>query len=826
MSKKAANIIWCVFSCAIFAGVSAVIAFLVSNSGVYPSGSDVMYHIYRGEFLYKNLCRGNLYPLFDPSWYNGVEIMRYWAPLCAFTYAGCEAVANLFQAAPFTAYLYFAGFVFFSGACIWLYIGLKEDRPLFGMLFGILWFFMPSNLYVFFGEGNLARSLAAVFLPLLAYSAYSFLNTRKIRFLVSVTASFTMIVLCHLGYAVMVLATLLVALLIDMVINLRFLDDMRIVGAAVLGIPVTGFWLVPYFMGNVQSAHGSEVMEGFFQNILISLNPLYRYESENYTYYFGLSLALLALFGIFFGYRKTFPGFLTGIIVLFLSTRTMMKIIRILPGSENFWMLRFFPIAACFILIAFFLWKQLKRSYIILFMIMLTADVIPSLPLIYNGLNGITAEQRLDIDDEEYLIKQAGAETDQRFALIDESVLESLGAYLASSWRDEHNAVFGAGLEAAETAANIFQLNRALAEGSYLYMFDRLVELGADTVVVKLSRLNEDRGITFLEGAAERLGYVCLEENEDYRLYKLSGVQKNFGVKSKYTAIGIGSGAATMSRQFPCVKETSSTNLNDYTFDELKDYKVVYISGFTYNDRDKAEQLCIDLSNAGVRIVIDADGIPEDRAAHNQSFLGVVCNSIQFSQGYPLLDTVIGELDTDLFPVEHRQWRTVYMDGLDKVWGSVRDANYSIPFFGNVKNENIVFIGLNLTYYLSITRDSGVEKLLSRALDLPSDEIPERQIIPLDVMYFDDHIRISSPEDMVNTTISYHSMFSSNSRIDEDNNLLVVNKGVTIVDYVWEGIYAGVIVTNVSLVLLAIYYMIERNAIIKGKKKEIITETT
>ena len=37
---------------------------------------------------------------------------------------------------------------------------------------------------------------------------------------------------------------------------------------------------------------------------------------------------------------------------------------------------------------------------------------------------------------------------------------------------------------------------------------------------------------------------------------------------------------------------------------------------------------------------------------------------------------------------------------------------------------------------------------------------------------------------------------------------------------------AGVIVTNVSLVLLAIYYVIERNAIIKGKKKEIITETT
>ena len=825
MSNKAAKIIWCVFSCAVFAGISAAIAFLVSNSGVYPSGSDVMYHIYRGEFLYKNLCRGNLYPLFDPSWYNGVEIMRYWAPLCAFTYAGCEAVANLFHAAPLTAYLYFAGFVFFSGACIWLYIGLKEDRPVFGMLFGILWFFMPSNLYVFFGEGNLARSLAAVFLPLLAYSSYRFLNERKVRYLVSVTVSFTFIVLCHLGYAVMVLATLVVFLLIDMVANHRFLDDMRIVGAAVLGIPVTGFWLIPYFAGNVQSVHSLEITKGFFQNLFISINPLYRYEVNNVTYYFGLSVAILAVFGVLLGYRKTFPGFLTGVVVLFLSTETMFEVIKIMPGSENFWMLRFYPVAACFVLVSFFLWKSLKKPLGVLLLLLLVVDVIPSVELFAGNMSGVTAEQRFDLKEEDYMIGKAGEITDQRMALIDESVLGSLGAYLASSWKKDVNNIFGAGWEAAETASNISQLNRALAEGSYLYMFDRLVELGADTVVVKLSRLNEDLGVSVLDEAADRLNYECVEENPDYKLFKLSGVDGSFGVKSKYTAIGIGSGAATMSRQFPCVKETSSNNLNDYTFDELKDYKVVYISGFTYDDKEKAEQLCVDLSNAGVRIVIDADGIPADKVAHNQSFLGVVCNQIQFSQGYPLLDTVIGELDTDLFPSEHRQWSTVYMDGLDEVWGSVRDANYSIPFFGTVKNENIVFVGLNLTYYLSVTRDRGVEKLLSRALDLPSDEIPARQIVPLDVMYFDDHIRISSPEDMVNTTISYHSMFSSTGSIDEDNNLLVVNKGVTIVDFVWEGIYAGVIVTNVSLVLLAIYYVIERNAILNGKKKESMTET-
>ena len=48
--------------------------------------------------------------------------------------------------------------------------------------------------------------------------------------------------------------------------------------------------------------------------------------------------------------------------------------------------------------------------------------------------------------------------------------------------------------------------------------------------------------------------------------------------------------------------------------------------GFTYDDRAAAEQLITRLSESGVRIVIAADGIPEDRGSRNQSFLGGVCN--------------------------------------------------------------------------------------------------------------------------------------------------------------------------------------------------------
>ena len=36
------------------------------------------------------------------------------------------------------------------------------------------------------------------------------------------------------------------------------------------------------------------------------------------------------------------------------------------------------------------------------------------------------------------------------------------------------------------------------------------------------------------------------------------------------------------------------------------------------------------------------------------------------------------------------------MNGLKEVWGNVRDENLELPFFGTVKNDNIVMVGLNL----------------------------------------------------------------------------------------------------------------------------------
>ena len=56
--------------------MSVMVIKLVSKNGVYPSGSDTMYHIYRGDYVYNSIKSGNRYQLYDNMWYKLLELMR------------------------------------------------------------------------------------------------------------------------------------------------------------------------------------------------------------------------------------------------------------------------------------------------------------------------------------------------------------------------------------------------------------------------------------------------------------------------------------------------------------------------------------------------------------------------------------------------------------------------------------------------------------------------------------------------------------------------------------------------------------------------------
>lgn len=791
-----------------YLAISVLVVLAVSWSGVYPSGSDTMYHVYRGNFVYESILAGNWWPQLDPMWYNGVELLRYWAPLPAYFMAFCQFLAG---GDPLDGYLIFVGLICFLGALSWLYIGFRTGRPWLGAFLGALWFFMPNNLFAMFREGNLARSVSMIFLPLLIYGVYSYLERPRTSMLALITVSFLGASLCHLGYGGMIALSILLYLLVDKVITRRKSGALSVIIAILLAFLLLGVWLVPSLVGSITSVDSSETMAYFFQSAWRSLNPFERYNSNNVRFYFGAAAFLLALFGVFFSYKREMPGFWSAIFIFICTTSSMYPVLLILPGSQYLWMLRFISIALCLILMSWMFWDKLRRPIVLLFAVLLVADTIPSLSLIYGHRTGEPAEKRLNTVQEETLIKAAKEVTEQRMTLIDMEGMEAMGAWLVSAWDKAVPGTFGAGWQAADTGPNISKLERSVQEGNYRYLFDRSRQLGSDTVLLFSGAAEQGgRPVEEIDAAAEAAGYRLMEEGGYSRLYHLDAAG-TWGTVSRSRGIALGLGNGTditklgICRSFPVLEEADTDNLNDYTFEELSQYEIIYLVGFSYDDRASAEELILRLSEAGVHIVISADGIPEDRKAHNQSFLGLTCNKIRFSNGYPELNTIDGLLNTDLFPPDHTEWETVYLEGLDEVWGSVDDGNLLLDFYGTVKNENIVVIGLNLTYFLSLTQDPSVERLLSHAMDLSPLELPEREIVPLEITYGKNTITIVSPEDNVNTSLAYHDIFESDRPISVQNNLTVVDKGTTVITLKYPYLYPGLAVSGLGVLLMLVF---------------------
>lgn len=819
MKKKLGNIITIFF----YGILACLLVWIVYHNGIYPSGSDTMCHIYKGDILYKEILKGNFYPLIDPMWYNGVEMMRYWAPLPVYVLALCEALTggNMFY-----GYLLFVGCVFFFGAVVWLWIGNRHDRMRLGAFIGVLWFFMPNNLYALFVEGNLPRALCMIFLPWLLEQVYLYLTEKNWRNLLGIIGCFIPMTLCHLGYAGMILLTLLLFLVIYTIQFGGFRKSVHVLLAPLLAILILGLWVVPSLKGGITSTDSSQVMKTFFQNAVISLNPFYRLKyGASAAFYFGLAAFLAAAAGTFFGKNKSSSFFGCALAVLLCTTDSMYPVLSHLPGSQYLWMLRFISIALCMILFGLILWNTLKRNWLIFFCVILTLDIVPSLSLIYGDLSGRSVEERMDEIDDYALLASAKEITTQRLALMDLSSLEATGAFLVSDYKNPVAATFGAGWQSANTASNIVMLNEAVETGRYYYLFDRCLELGNDSVIIQISQLhNKHKDLGEVRAAAEAVGYQLRAENDSYQLYHIDTFEQ-FGTVSRYQAIGIGKAALAVTMDYPSMEYGDSDNLSDYSFDELKSYKLVFLDGFTYSSKVQAEYLVTQLAEAGVRVVIEADGIPIDEHTGIQSFLDVVCQPIVFSNGYPVLDTIDGMLDCDLFPKGYTNWRAMYLNGLDECWGKIDELDEELMFYGTVKNENIVMIGLNLSYFYSLTQDEAVGKLLSHAMTISGSELPERTIVPLEIEYGQDRITIRSEYDNVNTGVAYHDIFEGNAGISHRNSLTYVNKGETVImlhyPYLWEGLCV-----SIAALLMTVFFLIAVRALWRKRciKKIEITE--
>jgi len=819
LDQKRKNIIILILSIILNVAVGIVIVGIVSRSGILFKGSDSMYHIYRGDWILKSVESGDLWPLYNPVWYNGVELMRYWPPVAAYLMAFCQFIARSLpgffpSSYVFEGFAVFCGIIYLLGAVTWNIAGFVKKRPVLGVVLGFLWFFMPQSLHVLFAEGNMPRSIIMAIFPLSFVFINEYLKKGGIKNFIGTAVTFFAMCACHVGYTGMVALALLIYILVYRLCCFTGMGrlqksgkrDLELIAAIISGFLLSGVFLFPALRGGLASntSNASQAAEGFFQSIDLTLNPMHKINSGFGDSYFGIVSFILSVFGAIASKKRARAGFITAIIIVLLTTRTAYSVIQLLPGASLMWMLRFLPIAAAMMFYSMLEWDSLKKPILAVITTFLICDSALCVYALRPEQEDADILRYFEKMEENTLIDEAKGITENRIALIDSYSPFVNGVFYLSDYNGEStNQLFGQGWEAASTSLQIAQVNEAFDNGYYYFMFDRLFEYGCDTILIKKNSaakipFNEDEA----EIAANERGYVKTFDEGIYVVYHHPEVKGNYGTVSHYDGLAIGNGAYYISMMFPRVCEAPSEYIDDFTLEELSSYNIIYLDGFLYHDVEKAEDLITKAAEAGTKVYVLADGIPENDQSRTYRFLGVECQSVQFDNGFPKLKTTqFGDLEIALFPDDLREWRTVYINGLTEVQGYSEVLGEKMPFYGKGTNDNINFIAFNLTYYYSLTKDKSIGMILAGIVETSEYEIPDRTIVPLDISYGDDCITITSPADNVNTTLAEHDIFEGDIRTF--NRFVYVDSGTTEITYKYPYLLQGSLMSLAGIIVVA-----------------------
>lgn len=807
------------FALLIFGGISLAIMYTIKIGGLYPQGSDTLCHLYRADILLEHIKSGKWYPLYDPMWYNGVEIMRYWAPLPLYFLAFLQF---LIGGTALDAYIVFCGAIFFIGAVGWLMLGCHFNRIGFSVFMAVTWYFLPENMRLLILDGNLPRVVINTALPFLLYFIWKFIDEQKKKSILGVILCTSFIGLCHIGIAFMVIVTVLLFVGCYTLINKKRGIFLKITTAMIIGICMIGVWVVPSLIGGGASRGeaGNQVMSLFFDNAWHALNPTLRYAGNLTNFYYGLSIFILCMLGIFLSNKKAKPGFITGLFIFLCTSKSAYSLFVLLPFSQFLWMIRFVTVSFAFVWLSFLLWKGLKKPILVSLCVLITIDCASSIPYIYvEAKDRVASPLQAQVEQaDDLLLNDAKDITVQRMAFFDLSGYGSFAPYYVAGIGRKVPYVFGAGWEGAKTSDNIVRLNSAIENGRYTYVFDRSLELGTDTLLFPINQLQGgEMDINTLIQAGIKFGYSLVKQNETSILFHMD-IDGTFGTITQYDNLAVGQAANDIALLFPDFEEGRSSSLDDYTVEELCQYKKVYLSDFEYKDKKETEKKLKKVADSGTSIYVDMNRIPKNKSTNNMELFGVTAQNVLFSESFPTLWYEGSKFETGPFVKELKQWSGVYLSGLKDVKGFANMNNQKLPFLGTAGNENITLIGFNLVYHSEIASDQIAEGLVGKIFDESSEKIPKRQIVPVDILYENSRIVLGTENSKVNAAISYLDIFTPDRPIAEQNNCVILDKGVTTIYLKYPYLLEGCIVSTIGFAaMIGFIIFILKNS---GNKEE------
>lgn len=799
-------------------------AYLYATTG-YPRSidTDTFGHLFKVNYLYDSIRKGTWYPIYTEYWYNGMELFRYWPPLSYYVMAFLQFFTG---GNVLNAFYLFAGVTYLITMWGWLSFGRMEKRYGMAFLVGNMYFFCPDNMRIFFAEGNVPRIFINALLPVTFYFVWQLLHYKKKKYLIGLGIVMIGITLTHYMIAAMTGISIFLFGLIYEIMNREWKPLVWVTVDLIFAYLATGVFLLPGLTGGGIVSQNSEAsvatISQWAQEAVKSLNPFVRFDDLS-QFYFGLTYFCIILIGIIAANRETGAGFITAFIIFACTTTAVSTLVRLLPMSQVFWMQRFVPMAMCTFFISIFLWKKLKKSAIIIFSVFMFLDFLPT-SYFMRGDNDGSIEELVEAEMSPYLLDEAMSITQNRMGILDNSLWGSIPSYYLSRDMGEDSVLysFGWAYQGAHTMENIVSINEAVGLEYYAYAFDRLLELGDDTVLV-YKKLIPEQNIDKMKQAAEAVGYKLVDENDKVWLYHIE-TPGTFGVVKHYDSLAIGEYGRAICYIYPRFGYGDSVVLEDYSFEELASYQKLYLAGFTYRDKETAEELLEKVADAGVKIYIDMQSVPINKLSGKSEFMNVYAQYVAFTEKFPVLSTNNGSQFKLNFRVAgYDVWNTVYLSGLDEsLKSSYYDSKTNLDYLGRKSNPNIYFMGFNTVYYYFESRESELLTYLNEVFEEEPEQVCKSTLVPVEVKYEPDKITFVTDWDNVNTGVADLDCFVTADGTDKRSRsrLLQIDEGTTVFLVEYTELLEGSVVSAVGIVGLLIYWIVMLRIKRKGVQNE------
>ncbi|PYG85028.1 putative membrane protein [Ruminiclostridium sufflavum DSM 19573] len=689
---------------------------LFESNALFPA-SDAMGCLTRVKYIADCLSQGKL-PSWFPFWYNGCAAAQYYMPL---SYCILVPIYLLTGNIMFTYKIYCIGMMFTGGMGVWVFCRRKIGNwcGLIGIVSFCLQSFLLESLY---SEGFLTQAPVFAIMP---WFLLALLSCAEKPSRINFTASTVLAVLMTMSHALqailILICTIILLLLLAVMKKLTFTHFITSFFSAAFSIFLTAC------LAFINAAHsgnsGTPALSSEFPlkfTAGVSWFTINESAVIKYSFTVGILSALAIIIFVISGCRKRnnlkqsyyfFSVIALTIITCLFPFGVRLPLFKYLPLSGSIApgrILSYTSVTGAILsayVIAELLQYQLKSNATLISKItyvssricvfLISAALIISMNP-YKYAYPVKASDSFN-STAEYLDTEKTAFNKGRYCWLGSA--DSLEAYFPLQY--ETNICNGWNLESFPYNQAIWNYDTALSSGSYSYIAKQLAFHN-----VRYLLLGQDYSGTYssknMVNILQTNGFEKTSVNRNgYNLYTSKKTSSYFMTDSR-NAIIIGDKANLFTMSFPYLIQGKSADITDYTFEELSQYKLVYLY---QNDIDTEKKLdCLEalvtqLVNKGIHIIIE----PEPTG--NFDIFGVSASDeiLPDNSKLELKENCPWKINNKISLYNNEQIRAVKnLHNLDDIFAAYSNGAVQNSAIGvkKVGNGNVIFIGGGLSQYL------------------------------------------------------------------------------------------------------------------------------